>query len=162
MKDSTRIRGMGVPIVWTVLRAGSVAAVLGVITLFPSEVMAQGRGNSDGGPGASVGNARPESNRGVNRSESSTVLSADMRSIIREYYSSRPASQVASLPPGIRRNLARGKPLPPGIAKRFAPSNLSQRVRMPLGYQLVEAGHDLLLVNVATNLIHDILLGVVR
>ena len=29
-----------------------------------------------------------------------------------------------SLPPGIRKNLARGKPLPPGIAKQVAPNSL--------------------------------------
>jgi hypothetical protein len=96
------------------------------------------------------------------RSAALAVLSVESRSDIRDYYSSRSSAHVASLPPGIQRNLARGKPLPPGIAKRFAPANLSQRVRVPQGYQLMEMGRDLVLVNVATNLIHDILRDVVR
>src|SRR5262249_61984078 len=36
---------------------------------------------------------------------------------IRAYYASPAAPAPQSLPPGIAKNLARGKPLPPGIAK---------------------------------------------
>jgi hypothetical protein len=162
MKDSIRILRMGAPIVGAALRAGGVAAVMGLMTLIPIDVEAQGRGNSRGKAETSVGVTRPGSTAALVRSAALAVLSVDSRSYIREYYSSRPYSQVASLPPGIRRNLARGKPLPPGIAKRFASTNLSQRVRVPQGYQLMEMGRDVLLVNVATNLIHDILRDVVR
>ena len=67
-----------------------------------------------------------------------------------------------ALPPGIRRRLEQGKPLPPGIAKKVAPAELRSRVRLPDGYQLVEVGLDVLLVEVATDIVHDILHDVIR
>jgi hypothetical protein len=66
------------------------------------------------------------------------------------------------LPPGIRRNLARGKPLPPGIAKRNVPAELRSRVGIADGYELVEVGLDVFLVEVATSIIHDVLMDVIR
>ena len=39
---------------------------------------------------------------------------------IRAYFQTNPMTPQ-SLPPGIAKNLARGKPLPPGIAKRAVP-----------------------------------------
>jgi hypothetical protein len=69
---------------------------------------------------------------------------------------------VEALPPGIRKRLARGKPLPPGIAKKVAPAGLRSRVRLADGYALVEVGLDVLLVEVATSIVHDILTDAVR
>jgi hypothetical protein len=90
------------------------------------------------------------------------TLSADMRSQIQDYYTAHPVSSAEALPPGIRRNLARGKPLPPGIAKRMAPPELTSRVRVRDGFELVEVGFDVFLVEVATNVVHDVLMDVVR
>lgn len=44
---------------------------------------------------------------------------------------------------------------PPGIAK-VAPTELVGGLHLPVGYQLVEVGLDVLLVEVATNVIHDV------
>lgn len=54
-----------------------------------------------------------------------------------------------SLPPGIRKNLARGKPLPPGIAKRFDNRLLGQLPRYE-GYEWQQVGTDVVLVTLAT------------
>ena len=63
-----------------------------------------------------------------------------------------------SLPPGIARNLQRGKPLPPGIAKQALPSRLVQVLpRVPQGYERVVIAGKILLVEVATQVVHDIL-----
>lgn len=62
----------------------------------------------------------------------------------------------ASLPPGIRKNLARGKPLPPGIAKRFAPDPLRARLPVYEGYEWRVAGTDLLLVAIATAVVAEV------
>lgn len=63
-----------------------------------------------------------------------------------------------SLPPGIARNLQQGKPLPPGIAKQALPSRLVQVLpRAPHGYERVVVGGKILLVEVATQVVHDIL-----
>jgi Ni/Co efflux regulator RcnB len=50
----------------------------------------------------------------------------------------------SALPPGIRKNLARGKPIPPGIA----------------GYEWAVYGSDLVLVATATAVIADVLFDV--
>jgi Ni/Co efflux regulator RcnB len=63
-----------------------------------------------------------------------------------------------SLPPGIAKNLARGKPLPPGIAKQYLPDSLvSALPAPPRGFERVVVDGKILLVEVATRVIHDIL-----
>lgn len=64
-----------------------------------------------------------------------------------------------SLPPGIRKNLARGKPLPPGIAKRFDGRVLNQLPRYD-GYEWQQVGSDVVLVAIATGLIYEVLQNV--
>ncbi len=92
----------------------------------------------------------------------SITLTNDMRIEIRDWYRLHPVGGVEALPPGIRKRLARGKPLPPGIAKQVAPAGLRSRVRLPHGYEIVEVGLDVLLVEVATSIVHDILMDAVR
>jgi len=65
---------------------------------------------------------------------------------------------VASLPPGIQKNLARGKPLPPGIAKKLDNRLLSQLPRYD-GYEWQQAGTDLILVMIATGIVYEVLNG---
>lgn len=92
----------------------------------------------------------------------SVTLSPDMQVEIRDFYSTRNASGVKALPPGIRKRLTRGKPLPPGIAKRSVPAGLRPRLQLHAGYEIVEVGLDVLLVEVATDIVHDVLMDVVR
>jgi hypothetical protein len=62
------------------------------------------------------------------------------------------------LPPGIAKNLARGKPLPPGIAKRALPGELvAQLPPVADGYERVIVSGKILLVEIATQIVHDIL-----
>lgn len=89
-------------------------------------------------------------------------VDVDLERRIRAFYAERPASGVEALPPGIRRNLARGKPLPPGIAKRSAPPELVSNLSLPRGYEIVEVGLDVFLVEAATAIVHDILTDVIR
>lgn len=65
----------------------------------------------------------------------------------------------AALPPGIRKNLARGKPLPPGIAKKLD-GRLVGRLPHYDGYEWQQAGTDLLLVTIATGVIYEVLSNV--
>lgn len=62
----------------------------------------------------------------------------------------------ASLPPGIQKNLARGKPLPPGIAKKLD-GRLVGRLPHYDGYEWQQVGTDLILVTLATGLIYEVL-----
>ena len=81
--------------------------------------------------------------------------------LIREYYATR-AVDVDSLPPGIRKRLARGKPLPPGIAKRFLPGELEVRLPAHAGTVRRVVGDDVVLVAAATGVILDILFDVIK
>ncbi len=66
------------------------------------------------------------------------------------------------LPPGIAKNLARGKPLPPGIAKQQLPDGLVHALPAPpRGYERIIVDGKVLLVDVATQVIHDILTDIV-
>jgi len=66
------------------------------------------------------------------------------------------------LPPGIAKNLARGKPLPPGIAKQYLPDGLvSVLPPAPRGYERIIVDGKVLLVEIATRVIHDVLSDVV-
>lgn len=60
------------------------------------------------------------------------------------------------LPPGIQKNLARGKPLPPGIAKKLD-GRLAGRLPHYDGYEWLQAGTDVILVAVATGIIYEVL-----
>jgi hypothetical protein len=66
------------------------------------------------------------------------------------------------LPPGISKNLARGKPLPPGIAKQVLPQGLVALLPPPPhGFERIIIDGKVLLVEVATRVIHDILADVI-
>lgn len=66
------------------------------------------------------------------------------------------------LPPGIAKNLQRGKPLPPGIAKQVLPQGLINLLpRPPHGYERIILAGKILLVEVATQVIHDVLEDVI-
>lgn len=66
------------------------------------------------------------------------------------------------LPPGIARNLARGKPLPPGIAKQVLPQGLIALLPPPPhGFERIIVDGKVLLVEVATHVIHDILTDII-
>ena len=107
-----------------------------------------------------AGFGRPDKSQtgsGVVDSIVGAAIDAITAQTIRGYFQSNP-TQIQGLPPGIAKNLARGKPLPPGIAKRYMPSNLQTRLPAYPGYELLIADRNVLLVSVATGIIADILL----
>ena len=64
------------------------------------------------------------------------------------------------LPPGVRKNLARGKRLPPGIAKKYVPAPMIPRLPVHPGHEWRVVGTDLVLVVIATAIVVDILTDV--
>jgi Ni/Co efflux regulator RcnB len=67
-----------------------------------------------------------------------------------------------ALPPGIAKNLERGKPLPPGIARQHLPDGLVKALPVPpRGYERIIVDGRVLLVEVATQVIHDVLMDIV-
>ena len=107
----------------------------------------QGQGNS-GGHKQSAGGNDWHGGPSIDRGDVLGILGGH-----RNYWSSGPA-----LPPGIQKNLARGKPLPPGIAKKLDGRLLGQLPHYD-GYEWMQAGADLILVAVATGIIYEVLNG---
>ncbi len=133
-----------------------IAAGLAVpfLLLTSNSAAAQGRSGRGGG-GNDGGGASIEFTAEIS-------FSVGDRDQIQAYYSSNPNPGIEALPPGIRKNLARGKALPPGIAKRFPPPGLRASLSVPTQYEVIEVGWDVFLVKVATGIIHDVLMGVIR
>lgn len=117
-------------------------------------------------PLAAEGQGRGKGQRGgeivASVTSGSVTLSVDTRGSIRAYYEQHQQASVESLPPGMRNRLAKGKALPPGIAKRSVPADLRSSIVVPAGYEVVEVGLDVLLVEVATSIVHDVLMDVIR
>ena len=67
-----------------------------------------------------------------------------------------------ALPPGIAKNLARGKPLPPGIAKKTVPTPVLEQLPMYPNHEWTRCGADLVLVDIATRVVVDVLTGIFR
>ena len=97
--------------------------------------------------------------------EVSVVFSDDEIRIISVWYrdhgsladKKRGNSKRNGLPPGIAKNLARGKSVPPGIAKQYLPDPLRHTLPAPpAGYERVVVYGKILLVEIATGVIHDI------
>ncbi len=66
------------------------------------------------------------------------------------------------LPPGIAMNLERGKSLPPGIAKRYLPQDLNYSLPdRHDGYERTIVGNDVVLVEIDTGKIADIIVDAV-
>lgn len=96
--------------------------------------------------------------------EISVVFSTDEIRIIRAHYDSqsgnshRGKGKHKGLPPGIAKNLARGKPLPPGIAKRSLPYDLIRALPPVMdGHERIIVAGKILLIEIATHIIIDVL-----
>jgi len=96
-------------------------------------------------------------------------FSTEEARIIRAFYehhhdSGKPGHKKGrgALPPGVAKNLARGKPLPPGIAKQVLPGELLGTLPpVPRGYERIIVDGKILLVEMATQVVHDILADVI-
>lgn len=87
----------------------------------------------------------------------------DLTLIFNWFRNDHARADYSSLPPGIQKRLARGKGLPPGIAKRYLPSGLEKRLSaVPRGYERIIVGDDLLLVELSTGTISDIVRNIFR
>ncbi|RVU34589.1 hypothetical protein EOI86_17135 [Hwanghaeella grinnelliae] len=147
------------------------AAATGLLTVvlavgFPSESMAK----NDKAKGHGQGNAQVKnSTQQENRLEDEVIdevldgiFGENDRTIIERYVREKGIG-TKSLPPGIAKNLARGKPLPPGIAKRGLPTDLEGRLpKLREGLERIIVGDDVTIVEEGTRIVVDILRDVLR
>lgn len=96
--------------------------------------------------------------------EIEVVFSTDEIRIIRAHYDSqsgnshRGKGKHKGLPPGIAKNLARGKPLPPGIARQSLPYDLIRALPPVMdGHERIIVAGKILLIEIATHIIIDVL-----
>lgn len=88
------------------------------------------------------------------------VITTAEIAIIHDYVARHGAAAfgpVQSLPPGIAKNYARGKPLPPGIARKALPSGLLGLLPPRPGYEWGVVDRDVVLLVAGTMIVADIL-----
>lgn len=121
-----------------------------------------GKGNSGKDNSGKDNNGHGNSSGGGNKGGGDVTLRHAGITITtaRGYAQEYGLSGYSSLPPGVRKNLARGKPLPPGIAKKMVPGPMLARLPVYPGYEWRVAGSDLILVAVATAIVADVLFDV--
>ena len=89
------------------------------------------------------------------------VLTRVQIAAVRSHFEGNGRGRGGGLPPGIARNLERGKPLPPGIAKQYLPNDVIVVLpRLEGGLEYVVAAGKLLLVEAATQVVRDVLIDV--
>ncbi|MBL9096358.1 MAG: hypothetical protein JNK07_05475 [Alphaproteobacteria bacterium] len=74
---------------------------------------------------------------------------------LRVYFAEKPVVWTG-LPPGLARNYGRGKPLPPGIAKKLPPGVLANLPHHQ-GYEYARVGQDVVLVEAASQIVVDVI-----
>lgn len=148
-----KLRSLTAVLTCLALAVGSVSALAD-----PGNGKGQGNGNGNAQGGQGHGN-QGNKGKGSSRGDWDSGPSIDRGTVLgvlggyRDYWRPGPA-----LPPGIQKNLARGKPLPPGIAKKLD-GRLLGRLPHYDGYEWQQAGTDLILVAIASGIIYEVLNG---
>jgi len=148
------------------------AGSLGVAPAWGDPPGGKGNGNAHAGGGHGKGHGQGDKSSGKGGGSrqdkhaggdgDDLVRAGITVSLARNYAADYRAVGYGPLPPGIRKNLARGKPLPPGIAKKVVPSGMLSRLPVYPGYEWRVAGTDLILVSLATLVVADVLADVFR
>lgn len=118
----------------------------------PNKVHKQGKGQKQGGQSQG-----PKSGHKKGGSLPSVSIGFDG---VRRIAVSNRYTGYQALPPGVRKNLARGKPLPPGIAMRSVPGPMLAQLPSYPGYEWNIVGTDLVLTAITTAIIAEVLYDV--
>ena len=122
-----------------------------------------GNGNSGKGNSDKHGNKQNNGNHTSGKSNKSVREDVDARvsyDHARHLALNYGLTGYDSLPPGIAKNLARGKPLPPGIAKKTVPASMLGQLPSYPGYEWRVVGKDLVLIALSTAIVTTIINGV--
>ncbi len=147
----------------------------------PTEGGAAGKNKDKGKGGPSSTHTQGTANQGqANKGKSdgvstaalfATVISATERALIGDYVHRAKRSNNGlppglakrdRLPPGLQKQIERTGRLPPGLEKRRLPGGLRGLLPRRAGQDYRVVGADIVLIETATNLILDIMKGVLR
>ncbi len=99
-----------------------------------------------------------------------TIISATERALIGDYVQKAKKSKNGlppgltgrPLPPGLQKHIDRTGQLPPGLQKRVLPGDLRNQLPRRAGQDFRVVGDDIVLIEFATNLVLDVMQGVLR
>jgi len=142
----------------------------------PTEGGAAGKNKDKGKGGPSSTHTQGTANKGKSDGVSTaalvaTIISATERALIGDYVQKAKSSHNGlppglakrdRLPPGLQKQIQRNGSLPPGLAKRGLPGDLRGQLPHRRGQDYRVVGSDIVLIETATNVILDIMKGVLR
>lgn len=137
--------------------AVSCAVALALVAAGPAVAGKKNRGNGKAKQAAGVEQV-------LTRAVVGGLITAAERAIVGDYIDRNRGAFAGAqaLPPGIARKVARGGALPPGIAKKSLPGGLLARLPERPGQEWRVVGVDLLIVEIATGVVVDVLKGVLK
>ncbi|HGM5489771.1 TPA: anti-virulence regulator CigR family protein [Serratia fonticola] len=143
-------------------RSSSIALILLAVMSLSSVSVTANPGNGNGGGKGNSGhhaNNQGKGNKAKGSHDGLAVVDVNYDRV-RPLAVSYGLTGYQSLPPGIAKNLARGKPLPPGIAKKRVPASMLGQLPSYPGYEWRIAGNDLVLVALSTAIVASVINGV--
>jgi hypothetical protein len=139
----------------------------------PALVDAAGKNKGKAGPVPTVSKGKNKGQSGDVATDRllGTVISAVERALIGDYIRKAKTSgqglppglaQRQHLPPGLQKHIERTGRLPPGLEKRRLPGDLRALLPYHKGRDYRVVGNDIVLIEIATELILDVMKGVLR
>ncbi|MCH9012429.1 MAG: hypothetical protein IIA68_05120 [Proteobacteria bacterium] len=139
----------------------------------PALVDAAGKNKGKAGPVPTVTKGKNQGQSGDVATDRllGTVISAVERALIGDYIKKAKVKHKGlppglakrqHLPPGLQKHIARTGRLPPGLEKRRLPGDLRSLLPIRSGQDYRVVGNDIVLIEIATELILDVMQGVLR
>jgi hypothetical protein len=152
------------------------AALFAMVLLLGAPAVAEAAGKSKDKGGPVPTRTQGKANKGQSDDVPTqpllnTIISATERALIGDYVTKAKKSKQGlppglakrdRLPPGLQKHIDRTGRLPPGLEKRTLPDDLRGLLPRRTGQDYRVVGDDIVLIETATNVILDIMKGVLR
>ncbi len=146
------------------------AVLLAIPLLLAAPALADAAGKNKGKGGPAPTHTQSKSGNVSTGDLLATIISATERALIGDYVHKAKKSKKGlppglanrPLPPGLQKHIQRTGRLPPGLQKRALPSDLRGLLPRRTGQDYRVVGNDIVLIEIATGLILDIIQGALR
>ncbi len=145
------------------MRRFIILTLVGILAALPAQAGNNGRGHGRGNQPEhthSQDHKNDDTTIRVTRDGSIRFSTRDLNVII-DWFKTAPVagrSNTRSLPPGLAKQLRERGHLPPGLEAKGLPPSLAERLGpAPRGYERIVVGKDVILAQIATGIIVDIL-----